>query len=116
MNANTVQSTRHHHPGPNPEEERAATSARRRTLCAEAVAAYRGAWRRVRTLREPPRDTPPVTCSGPRYAYPNQRGRWAARGWHQGRNLFFGTFGSEAEARAETLRRLAELKAREDHA
>jgi hypothetical protein len=97
--------------GPGPEEPDGRESALRRAAAAEAVALYRAAHRRVRTLLDP---TVPAPQKRParretRYAY-QSRGKFNARGWYGGRFLFFGTFETEAEARAESLRRITQLR------
>jgi hypothetical protein len=111
MNVNAKHSHVPRYTGTDHVEQAGCESARRRADAAEAVALYRAAHRRVRTLLDP---TVPAPQKRParretRYAYPS-RGKFIARGWYGGRFLFFGTFETEAEARAESLRRITQLR------
>jgi hypothetical protein len=111
MNVNAKHSHVPRYTGTDHEEQAGCESARRRADAAEAVALYRAAYRRVRTLLDPPSPAPPErpVRKETRYAYP-PRGKFNARGWFEGSFLFFGTFATEAEARAESLRRITQLR------
>jgi hypothetical protein len=109
LNATHPQSPRY--TGPSPVEEDGREADLRRAAAAEAVALYRAAHRRVRTLLDPPAPAPPArpVRKETRYAYPS-RGKFNARGWHDGKFHFFGTFAIEAEAKAESLRRITQMR------